>query len=141
MLVRRTNKNPRAWREVTPAPPLFPAATSVRLSGCMTSEFVTAVLAQPRRCLQHVELSNFLTWSPISKSPSNIKHISYLEEWAYENPTGATDQRGSYFRPLIGALDPLIDHCNLTSLCLRTLENNAAGSSPIDSRYHRLYKL
>jgi hypothetical protein len=85
-------------------------------------------------------ISNLLTWSPITKPPSHIKHISQIEKWVSENPTENSDPRGRHFRPLVGALDPLINHCSLTTLRISTLGKDAAGSSSIDSRHHRLYE-
>jgi hypothetical protein len=42
---------------------------------------------------------------------------------------------------MIGALNPLINQHNLTTLRIGTLGNSyGIGSSPIDSRYHRLYE-
>ena len=97
----------REWREVTLPPRLFSSATSVRLSGCMTRDFVHCVLGDPSKPNAHLkslELDNLMKWSDFSTSVPEFPHLKDLARYVADHDIRS--KKGDCF--MIGVLDPYI---------------------------------
>ena len=99
---------------------LFPAATSVRLSGIMTRDLVDCILTQASENIQHLELNNLLQWPDMEPPlPKFTARQDFKQYWRKQGSkhTALTDTR-----LMAGALDPYVSCCSfLTSLCITTV--------------------
>ncbi|CAO2653739.1 Nn.00g031500.m01.CDS01 [Neocucurbitaria sp. VM-36] len=110
----------RGERDLILPKPLFPSATSVRLSGCMTRELVHCILVRSSPQLRHIELSNLLQWAEVEPALPDLTNAQEWEE--YWKKHGSDHKTIPYTRLMAGALDTFVGRCmSLTSLCITTV--------------------
>ncbi|KAH4151528.1 hypothetical protein HBI81_066770 [Parastagonospora nodorum] len=130
----------RAWREVTLPAYLFPSATSIRLSGCMSRELVACILRpqlQSNSNLTHLELNDVSQWAETTPPLPTFSHLRESQTYFRDHFHDHTPVYDS--RQMIDALDPLIDRCPyLTSLRIAIL--GPCEEHGPDSREERLYR-
>ncbi|KAF2472358.1 uncharacterized protein BDR25DRAFT_13680 [Lindgomyces ingoldianus] len=115
----------RFWREITPPPPLFPSATSIRLSGCMTRAFAEILLggglnaASLKSDLEQLEIHNLLQFSEPVPGYQQSLHLRDLSKHVSSENSGCRRTNGG--RPMDGILDILAGRCtSLMSLRITT---------------------
>ncbi|KAF2825709.1 hypothetical protein CC86DRAFT_34189 [Ophiobolus disseminans] len=131
----------RAWREVTLPPPLFTSATSVRLSGRTSPEFVVCILGPQGHNiakLTQLELNDVKEWAGATPALPVFAHLQDFQAYMHEH---GQDHHTAHvtWRSMTGILEPLIDHCtHLTSLRLAVL--GPCEEPGPDSREESLYR-
>ncbi|KAH3992047.1 hypothetical protein HBI24_223110 [Parastagonospora nodorum] len=130
----------RAWREVTLPGYLFPSATSIRLSGCMSRELAACIL-RPQlpndSNITHLELNGISQWAEATPPMPTFAHLRDRQAYIKDHYHDHKPVRNS--RQMIDALDPLIGHCpHLISLRIAIL--GPCEEQGPDSREERLYQ-
>lgn len=110
----------RNWREITPPGPLFPSLRSLRLSGCMSLDFVSSVVESQKNYLQHLDLNNLFEWSKIDPPLPRLSHLRDLSLFIEANASNLKISLNKL--PMLGHIDPLVDHLdNLKVLRIGTV--------------------
>jgi hypothetical protein len=112
-------------------PPVFPLATGIRLSGCMTSELVRSILQQSVPHLRQLALVNLLQWSglspPLPTFTSNGHAETHFADEDLEHDCIPNT------RCITGSLEPFIRKClALTSLTIITVGINETYCLPTE---------